>query len=636
MEIINIINAETGVINSFTENEFENLIGKNPINISNYKNVDKKIREIFEESKSDALLFYENDGRTYPIKVFEEDFNNYIRTTLSIENLRKKYFNLIRKTYKIRLSSKDDMPKRSTSRDDDEIVKKNIREEIQDPKLIMEGKELSESKQLGEGAYGSVFYDHKTKTITKISNLLGTTLLEFIAIKENPMFKDHDYRLELKDNGQYIIKSKISGEQILDKIQIPKDDEIKEDELNPMKDLYQLLFTNINSRKIARLILDMCLQLKYLHYLGIYHRDIKGANTLVSKQGKNYIAHFIDFGLAYIDVGQDDKNKHAISVYCAEYTNPNFVELNQKKDIEKSDVCGLGFGIIYWLTQKRMFPFSNSVNIEYNLVRAEYIIDKKQGMTAEEKKAYHKKLYFLGEKPLELYTVETATKENFTAELISELNDIPSLEMIDFLWNMCNPNIKDRFTVEKLLRHPYLSSYAYNDYTVMYPRTIPPSKDVFILPENASTTLKKYLNGMKRLENLSINIYHHTVNLISRYLNFLRNQNKIQDGYLRSMGQACLIISICRLSDYFMEIRSDIQLLSYITNSNLRDVFAYITQILNKIDCRCGIYESEVYNFPIEVIPPKPVIQHPQPVRPMARVSENMGSFFSSSKAPRV
>lgn len=575
MDIIKIVNAETGIINPFIEGEFKQFIDKSPIRIPNYDYiVDKNVRKVFENSKSDAFLFYERNNKIYPIEISEEDFNNYITKKIDVVGLRKKY--------KIRLSSKDDMPKiRSKSREDEESPKEFIREDISDPKLIVDGSELKESKKLGQGSFGSVFYDHEAKTVTKTSKILGTTILEFIAIKENPMFKDHGYQIDLRTIGNFIIKSKISGEQTLSKIPVPK---------------------NVNSRKIARLILDMLLQLKYLHSLGIYHRDIKGDNTLVSKQDGNYIAHFIDFGMAYIDVGQDDKNNHASSAYCAESRNTNFLKLKQFRDIEKSDVCGLGFGIVYWLTNKKVFPFVNFTDPTYNKLYAEYITKKKQGITYEE---HRNKL----KKPVS-YNLENSTKENLSNEIIVAIDDIPSPDMLDFIWNMCNPNIQDRYTVDQLIYHPYVSSYGYKNYMEQYPFVPYPSKDIFTV-QNPSLKLKEYLNMARPniKKNVSMNVYHHTINLMVRYFNYMSQNDFINDKHLRHIGQACLIISICRIVDYFQEILNDDYLISYTTNPDIKALCLYISHILNVIDCRCGIYESEVFNFDI----PKPV---PPPIPP--------------------
>lgn len=575
--MILVVNADTGIINSFTDGEFNNFLANDMIYIPLYKYyVDESIKSM----KSKRFIFYINTKtkRMIPRALIKQDFNDYIQGKLTNEQLRNKY--------KKRLISKDDLDIEKPIVDE----RKFIRREIDNPKLIVDNEELKKNRLLGEGGYGVVSYDHDTKTIIKTSKNFETTLHEFLAIKENPILKNYNYKFDFNndnDDPMYYITSKISGERTLNEITVPK---------------------NINSRKIARLILDMLLQLKYLHsVLNIYHRDIKEYNILVSKQDGNYISHFIDYGLSYIDVRQDDKNTHALSYYCSEYYNGNLSKLNSydSQDIEKSDVCGLGSAILRWLVQDPNYIFLVQTNFEANQLKSEYIRNYKN-RSDEENQQIFDRVHVEEIKGTRRYTKDDATKQNFENELLYKIgyiqpddrSSVPSEELLDFLWNMINPKINYRYTVDHLLEHPYLSSYAYKPYVDQYPFIPYLNKDVVNdinglddsykrILNNLPTNLKKY----KILNYLSKYIINHSINLFSRCL----NEHEWKETPPLYIEIACVMISTSRLSE-ITKTHSLVDKLG-IDKLQQKKSLNVLIFILNNIDCRCGIHESEIYNI---------------------------------------
>lgn len=486
--IINVINSKNGIINSFTKQEVDEYIKNKPIMFPYYDlQIDKSIKNV----SANSFIFYEKNNRYYPIPLDDNDFNNFINNSLSLRKLRKKYG--------IPLKSQDDIvrPEKTDER-------KFIRKDTDDRSLIMRDIPISESKKIGEGAYGFVFYDHESKTIKKTSEKLENTLVEFLAIKANPIYERYDYKINF-DTLAYSITSKISGEMILSDLYPPK---------------------NINSRKTARLILDILLQLQYLHTLGIYHRDIKSNNILVSKEDGNYISHFIDFGIAYIDVAQDDKNNHSLSFYCAD---SSLTLRDKKPDIEKADVCALG------------------------TVFVSHITDKK---------------------------VSVLKSKNLIADITASVSpDIPSQELLHFISCMCNPNIDERYTVEKLINHPYLSSYPYKKYIEQYPFVPYSPKDN--LNENIPDRIILFLQDIKWKESAES---HHTRNLFTRCVNKMEKLPENQSE-LKHLYKACYIISSARLDDVFID--------KYEFIIENQKIYEYMKYMLNNLDCRCGIFESQ-------------------------------------------
>lgn len=553
MSIKFVINLSNETIYTFMDSEFTSFLDHTPIIFPEFH---LPVHKSIKNMKENHFIFYEKGNFTIPVPISDGDFENYLQERINLKQLRKKYI-------KERVSSKDDyIPSRSIS---EETEKKLIRTDTENPVLIVDGKELKddEKRVLGKGAYGEVSYENGL--IKKTQKDFDASLVEIIAIKENPSMAQYEYRIDLKDKNKYVITSKISGERSFDKFPIPK---------------------NLNSRKIARICLDLLLQLRYLHSLGIYHRDIKRENTLISKQDDHYITHFIDFGISYIDVGQDDKNKHAKSAYCPESYNPNLENL--PRYIDKSDICALGIMIFAYINGRHIEIWRLG-NVNVDKANAEYI----QNPTQENKQ---KQLLAIKNNKIDYYTLDEFSKESFRNHLISKSKELIPDGLTSLLYHMCHAVPENRWDIDKLINHPYLSSNIFDDY---FPKNFP----FIVYSQRDSPNISKFnadntkflIDKMKgvRIPLLTQETTNHTVNLIFRVLNstFIDDQNLVSKFSV--LVDACFVISYGRLIDTFKvsgeQIFKKLIQESGKGESYRQDIINMTFDIINNVDCRCGI-----------------------------------------------
>lgn len=114
-------------------------------------------------------------------------------------------------------------------------------------------------------------------------------------------------------------------------------------------DLYDYLQKrnfSIGEERVRQISLQLVLGLKYLHGLGIMHRDIKLENIMMSDDSDTAVPKIIDFGLAkFIGPSQKTAEPFGTVGYCA----PEILQ-NQKYSIG-CDIWSLGCLIYAMLTQ---------------------------------------------------------------------------------------------------------------------------------------------------------------------------------------------------------------------------------------------------------------------------------------------
>ncbi|EGR31829.1 protein kinase domain protein [Ichthyophthirius multifiliis] len=164
-------------------------------------------------------------------------------------------------------------------------------------------------------------------------------------------------------------------------------------------------YGSINENLVQKYTKDILQGLEYLHYHGVVHRDIKGANILVDNNG---ICKVADFGGAKKIIQQDTILSLAGT---ANWMGPEVIK--QQNFGRYSDIWSLGCTVIEMLTGKPPF---------YNLGNA-------------------------------FATMFKIAQDNESPPLPNNVSDICK----DFLQKCLNPNPLKRWNVYQLLRHEFIS-----------------------------------------------------------------------------------------------------------------------------------------------------------------------------------
>lgn len=127
------------------------------------------------------------------------------------------------------------------------------------------------------------------------------------------------------------------------------------------------LLTPYSMKYICR---DIALGLRFMHSLGIGHRDIKLDNILLfySKKLQRYTAKIADFGFSHFF---SPIQKYIEPIGTMDYSPPEVIQKIPHKTIPQ-DIYSLG--VVYYILVNRYFPFSNGLgsnwtNKEFTLAR---------------------------------------------------------------------------------------------------------------------------------------------------------------------------------------------------------------------------------------------------------------------------
>ncbi len=124
-----------------------------------------------------------------------------------------------------------------------------------------------------------------------------------------------------------------------------------------------------DSRRVARLLVELARVGAYLHDRGIIHQDIKPRNVLVDVQGR---PRLIDFGLAH--------RRHAWSDDAADwsggtaaYMSPEQAQGRADEISPRTDVFGLGGLLYYLLTGRPLYQGASCLSMIQQALKAEYL-----------------------------------------------------------------------------------------------------------------------------------------------------------------------------------------------------------------------------------------------------------------------
>lgn len=163
------------------------------------------------------------------------------------------------------------------------------------PPVKMIGKYVNATQQLGEcigkGAYGKVFKALDTET----AKIVAIKQVSMLNINEDQMCSLHKEIKMLKRLSHRNIVRYL-GELYLDS-------DTSDSDLNIILEFIEngslasviRSFTSVSERVVSIYIKQVLEGLAYLHSQGVVHRDIKGANILVTKEG---VVKLADFGVA--------------------------------------------------------------------------------------------------------------------------------------------------------------------------------------------------------------------------------------------------------------------------------------------------------------------------------------------------
>jgi serine/threonine protein kinase len=462
--------------------------------------------------------------------------------------------------------------------------------------------------KLGQGLFGSVVYDTVSQKIIKKSEILIYALKEFLVYKELEIYHKYKYAIESgkSENGkdELWIVSDASGENDL------------------------LSFAPLRpTRAFRRMVCDLLLQLKFIHSRNIYHRDIKADNILCRKIGNAYHTYFIDFGSAFIDLGIDPLEAHVKGAHIYEgYIFKDAMELDRKRTAMRdlairegalspaaSDIGALGVALIHVLSGVPIFDFMQTYYPPELLIhKVAYHKAETRGFQPYEELTYSRLIKKIKQQlpPLKPFSLEHAKQPLMKEMLKIVLGDDDPIQL-DFFYHMINPRVSRRYSIDKLLHHPYLASVLFTDVYASPPQ--PVTKLTRLNPRFAYNALMKYgePNYGEVLEEIREYIFQtagfllayrtklqfcvtdHAINLLIRVLNEGIFEEISDDKHLNLVANACFIISlarVCDLSLFSYENRKVFEYVARITETSIEEYLEIVCYIVSCVDCRCDVF----------------------------------------------
>jgi serine/threonine-protein kinase len=141
--------------------------------------------------------------------------------------------------------------------------------------------------------------------------------------------------------------------------------------------------------RARRIAMQICAGLQAAHEAGIIHRDVKPANCFrVTRHGRSDSIKMLDFGIAKIDLGDDQEALTAAGVIMgtAEYMAP---EQARSRELDaRADVYSVGAILFHMLTGQPPFRAKTAVGLLSQHVNAERPVPSKvapeRGITPEQ------------------------------------------------------------------------------------------------------------------------------------------------------------------------------------------------------------------------------------------------------------
>lgn len=210
---------------------------------------------------------------------------------------------------------------------------------------------------LGRGGFGVVFkaQHHKTKMYVAVKriNLMGTTKDDREALQSEIILLK---KLTHANIVQYI-------ESIV--LQSTLNIVLQYMEGGALNSLIKRQLTSPRESRVAYYIEQVLEGLAYLHENGVIHRDIKGANLLVSANGGLKLA---DFGVA---TKMQKASKKASVVGTPYWMAPEIIEMNGTRS-PACDIWSVGCTVLEILTGKPPFYDCNPMTAMYQIVRCKH------------------------------------------------------------------------------------------------------------------------------------------------------------------------------------------------------------------------------------------------------------------------
>src|SRR5262245_35061928 len=127
-------------------------------------------------------------------------------------------------------------------------------------------------------------------------------------------------------------------------------------ELSPGRSLADVLRAEgpLDSKRVLRILVDLCDSLAEAHALGVVHRDLKPDNILIEqRQGGREFAKLSDFGLAKLLPANTHLSAPGQAIGAIEFSSPEQL-LHHRMDT-RSDLYGLGLLAYLLITGKHPF-----------------------------------------------------------------------------------------------------------------------------------------------------------------------------------------------------------------------------------------------------------------------------------------
>lgn len=297
----------------------------------------------------------------------------------------------------------------------EKLKKKNEIKYLENDIIFKDENDYQNGKLIGEGQYGQI-YKVETKRGDKIlkifkdqENIPRENLRETVILKK----LNHENVIKLNeiiyDTGNLVLVMELLDENLYERMERIK----------------------IQSNYIKKCFYKICNGFKYLHSIGIIHRDLKAQNILLNFDGTK--VKVADFGLSRF--GYEGTGKYSNgNVQSAFYRAPEII-LCIKEYSDSIDVWSLGVLLYYMSTYD--FPFTNKTE---NIVSLLFDIFSKLGTPkisdTEKSKYQYNKIFetnFSGKKFMKI-------KDENTLNLLNKIFQIDYKKRIDI-----NDILKDKY-----------------------------------------------------------------------------------------------------------------------------------------------------------------------------------------------